>query len=137
MPLLESSRASLRIVGDSLIPSKITQMLGSEPTGAQQKGDVITGRSTGRTRIAKTGMWWLEAEVREPGDLCGQIEEILGKLTNDLHIWCDVGSHFQVELFCGLFMGSGNDGVSIQAKYLMSLAERGIEMALDIYDSAV
>lgn len=136
MPLFERSSASLRIIGDSLVPSEITRLLGCEPTGAQQKGSVITSRSTGRTRIAKAGMWWLEADARKPGDLRGQIEEILGRLTTDLRVWNDIGKLYQVDLFCGLFMGSGNDGVSISAKQLLSLAERGVELALDVYDSS-
>jgi hypothetical protein len=136
MPSFERSRVTLRISGDLLIPSEITRMLGIEPTGAQQKGCKVIGPSTGQIRIAKTGLWWLEARGREPEDLCGQVEEILGKLTDDMRVWDDIGEAFQVDLFCGLFMGSGNDGMLIHAKYLLALAERGIDLSLDIYDSS-
>ena len=135
MPSFERSRVTLRIAGDLLVPDKVSRMLGAEPTASQQKGDEIIGQSTGQVRIARTGMWTLRALTREPEDLCGQIDEILGKLTNDLAIWADVRRSFRMDLFCGLFMGSGNDGVSLPPDRLQALGERGIELALDIYDS--
>ena len=135
MPFFERSSATLRITGDLLVPIRITQMLGSEPTDAQQKGDEILGRSTGQIRIAKTGMWLLESQTCKPEDLCGQIDEILGKLTNDRAIWAEIRRDCCIDLFCGLFMGSGNDGISLPPDRLMALGERGIELALDIYDA--
>jgi hypothetical protein len=135
MPSFERSRATLRIAGDLLVPDKVSRMLGSEPTDSQQKGDEILGQSTGQVRIARTGMWRLEAQTREPEDLCGQIDEILGKLTNDRDVWADIRRSFSIDLFCGLFMGSGNDGISLTPERLQALGERGIELALDIYDS--
>lgn len=135
MPSFERSRVTLRIAGDLLVPDKVSRMLGGGPTASQQKGDEMIGQSTGQVRIARTGMWTLRALTREPEDLCGQIDEILGKLTNDLAIWADVRRSFRMDLFCGLFMGSGNDGVSLPPDRLQALGERGIELALDIYDS--
>lgn len=135
MPFFERSLATLRIMGDLLVPDKVSSMLGSSPTHSVQMGDEILGKSTGRVRIARTGMWRLKASDREPEDLCGQIDEILGKLTNDLTIWADIRRNFRIDLFCGLFMGSGNDGISLPWDRLHALGERGIELALDIYDS--
>ncbi len=134
MPYFERSSATLRIAGDLLVPDKISSMLGSVPTHSQHMGDEL-GNSTGRVSIARTGMWRLEASDREPEDLCGQIDEILGKLTNDLAIWADIHQNFRVDLFCGLFMGSGNDGISLPPDRLQALGERGIELELDIYSS--
>lgn len=135
MPFFERSRATLRIAGDLLVPDKVSQLLGSEPTGSRQKGDKILGRSTGQVRIARTGMWCLEAQSREPEDLCGQIDEILGKLTSDREVWADIRRTFSVDLLCGLFMRSGNDGMSLSSEHLQALGERGIELTLDIYDA--
>ncbi|NII53789.1 DUF4279 domain-containing protein [Luteibacter sp. SG786] len=135
MPSFARSRATLRIAGELLVPDEVSRMLGSEPTDSQQKGGEILGQSTGQVRIARTGMWKLVAQTREPEDLCGQIDEILGKLTNDQDVWADIRRSFSIDLFCGLFMGSGNDGISLPPERLQDLAERGIELALDIYDS--
>ena len=79
-------------------------------------------------------MWRLQAQPREPEDLCGQIDEILGKLTNDREVWAHIARNFRVDLFCGLFMGSSNDGISLPSQSLLALGERGIELALDVYD---
>lgn len=135
MPSFERSRASLRISGDLLVPDKISRMLGCAPTSAQQKGEAIIGRASGQVRIARTGMWRLVAEAREPEDLCGQIDEILGKLTNDREVWLEISRDFCVDMFCGLFMASGNDGISLLPGHLLKLGERGIELAFDLYDS--
>lgn len=135
MPSFERSRATLRIAGDLLVPDKVSRMLGSVPTASQQIGDEILGQSTGQVRIARTGMWRITAQAREPEDLCGQIDEILGKVTNDLDVWADIRRCFTIDLFCGLFMGSGNDGLSLPPDRLRALGERGIDLALDIYDS--
>ncbi len=64
----------------------------------------------------------------------GQIFEILGQLTQDLSIWASL-SRFQPDMFCGLFMSSSNDGISLSAKALIALGERGISLALDVYDA--
>jgi hypothetical protein len=80
-------------------------------------------------------MWCLSAQAREPEDLSGQIDEILGKLTNDREVWADIRRSFSIDLFCGFFMSSGNDGISLSSEHLQALGERGIELALDVYDS--
>lgn len=136
MPLFERSRASLRIIGDSLVPAEITQLLGGEPTEAHKMSEEIRGKATSHVRVAKTGMWRLVAEPREPEDLNGQIEELLGKLSNDLNAWAKIRETCRIDLFCGLFMGSGNDGVSLQPDQLLALGARGIELGLDVYDSS-
>ena len=40
---------------------------------------------------------------------------------------------YDVDLFCGLFMREGNEGLAISSKYLAELGARGIEIGLDIY----
>ena len=60
MPSFDRSRTTLRIAGDLLMPDKVSQVLGSAPTGSWQKGDEILGRS-GHVRVARTGMWWSNA----------------------------------------------------------------------------
>lgn len=126
MPSFKRSRASLRICGDLLVPDKISRMLGCAPSASQQKGEAVLGRVSGHVRIARTGMWRLVAGAREPEDLCGQIDEILGKLTNDREVWLEINWGF---------MASGNGGMSLPPEHLLKLGERGIELALDIYDS--
>jgi len=46
------SKATLRIIGDALIPDEITRLLACAPTRAWSKGNVIRGKRTGRERIS-------------------------------------------------------------------------------------
>ena len=133
MAHLQRSVASLRVGGDALRPERITKLLGHEPTRGQIKGEEIIGPVTGNKRIIKTGMWVLEAADCEPENLDAQISDLLGKLTADLSIWAQIKSEFKLDLFCGLFMGVNNEGLSISAASLEALGQRGIELALDIY----
>ena len=133
MGVLNHSLATLRFFGDDLIPENITAVLGSTPTKARVKGAELVCYSTGKVRIAKTGSWRLNADRREPEDLESQIFELLNKLSGDLNVWASL-SRFKPNLFCGIFMGSSNDGLPLSANALLALGERGIALDLDIYD---
>ena len=133
MGVIDHSIATLRFFGDDLVPDEITALLGASPTVSYHKDQELVGSKTGTVRIAKTGSWRLSAARREPEDLEAQILEILGQLTQDLSVWESL-SRYQPDLFCGLFMGSSNDGLPLSAKALLSLGQRGIALGLDIYD---
>lgn len=133
MAVIARTKASIRFFGDELVPDEMSLLLGCEPTSKHQKGEVLIGRNTGKSRIAKTGLWRLEANEAEPGDIDHQIEEILSRLTNDMDVWSDLSAKYEIDLFCGLFMDSEMEGISISPDNLRSLGERGIEIGFDIY----
>ncbi len=128
------SVATLRFFGDDLVPEEISTLLGARPTESCCRGQEIVGRNTGTVRIAKTGSWRLSAADRKPEDLEAQIFEILDQLTQDLDAWQAL-SRYKPDLFCGLFMATSNDGLPISARALLALGQRGVELALDIYDA--
>lgn len=128
------SQTTLRIYGDSLDPDDVTRLLGCEPTVSERKGERVVGPKTGVVRVARTGSWRLQATRTEPEDLPVQIDELLGKLTFDMSAWAKVRETCRIDLFVGLFMNSGNNGLSISPVHLRSLGERGIELGLDVYD---
>ncbi|WP_026221017.1 DUF4279 domain-containing protein [Thiofilum flexile] len=130
---LARSLASLRIAGDDLDPNEITALLGHIPTTQQVKGEVIVGKVTRQVRTVKIGMWRLKATESLPADLDQQIDEVLSKLTPDLSVWEQLSTRYHMDLFCGLFMVESNEGLSISAKSMKALGERGIELGLDIY----
>ena len=78
----------------------------------------------------------MHAERREPGDFDVQISEILGRLTHDLSIWQDLTTRFRADVFCGLFMEESNEGISLSNETLQRLAERGLTIDFDIYESS-
>src|SRR5262245_16606318 len=98
MALLDRTVATLRVGGDALIPAEITRLLGCEPTDAQAKGQQIVGARTGQVRVARVGLWRLEAADRNPGDLDAQIDELLGKVTTDLDVWGAIAAKFEMDL---------------------------------------
>ena len=133
MAAIERSVATLRFFGDDLDPAEVTSLLGAEPNVAVRKGEEQVGSKTGTVRIAKTGSWRISATPREPEDLDSQIAEILGALTADPAAWSKL-SRYEPDLFCGMFMGSSNDGVTLSPGSLLELGRRGIRLNLDIYD---
>ena len=133
MANIHHSAASLRIIGDDLIPDEISKALGCTPTKSQVKGEQLKTSKNGVIKFATFGMWNLKANRAEPENLNNQVNEILAKLTPDLAIWLSLSKKYKVEMFCGLFMQNENDGLCLSPITLMELGSRGIELGLDIY----
>jgi hypothetical protein len=133
MAHVQRSVATLRICSDDLTPDEISRLLGATPTHTQVKGQRIVGLKTGHVWIANIGMWRLCATDREPEDIDGQIQEILSQATSDLAVLRSIAEKHEMDLFCGIFLGVGNEGMTLSARSLAALGERGIEISLDIY----
>ena len=134
MAAFDHSLVTLRFFGDDLLPEEVSSLLGANPTASYHKGQQLKGSQSSAVRIARTGSWRLSAARREPEALEAQIFEILDQLTGDPAVW-QSSAPFRPDLFCGLFIGSSNDGVSLSPRALLALGQRGIELGLDIYDA--
>jgi len=135
MTLADHSAACLRFFGDDLEPGEITRLLGADPDRSERRGDERVGKS-GHVYVAKRGNWRLRATRREPEALEEQVTELLGRLTQDLSVWAALGARFEIDLFCGIFMGTGNDELVLSPQTLAALGARGIQLHLDIYDAS-
>jgi hypothetical protein len=135
MGSVRKSVATLRIWGDDLVPDQVSSQLGCPPTASHQKGDTIVSGRTGEQSITRTGRWSLRSTDHEPESLDAQIVEILSKVTDDMDVWGNLVSRYRVDLFCGLFMASENDGLMLSSTSLTALGQRGIVLSLDIYGS--
>jgi hypothetical protein len=135
MPVVNSTVATLRFFGDDLQPDEITKALGRPPTESTIKGAEWTTPS-GRHRVANKGCWRLCAQDREPGNLDAQIAELLSGLSNDLTVWADLTTRFRADVFCGLFLDEGNEGISLSPHTLSMLGARNLELDLDIYSGS-
>ena len=131
--VVEKSAATLRIQGDDLIPDEIARLLGVEPMFSQTPGEEVISPATGKPRIAKYGVWQIYSEEKTPSDVDGQVQELLGQLPGDLALWRKLATKYQLNLFCGVFLGSDNESLYMAPSTLMALGERGIEISLDIY----
>jgi hypothetical protein len=132
LPILSKSVSTLRVVGDDLVPADVSKLLKCEPTYSHLKGhtDVL---ASGTVRVRKTGLWKVTTADAIPGDLDGQVAELLGKMTDDLSAWKELNSRYDVDLFCGWFMIETNEGIEISPTTMSKLAERGIKVDLDLY----
>lgn len=120
MAAVAQSKVSLRISGDDLDPDDISRRLGAAPTRTRTKG--------------QRASWHLEASERRPEDINGQVASLLAQLTPDLAVWATVTAVCKVDMFCGLFLDTSNEGFSLSPDIMSALASRGIEIGFDIYD---
>jgi hypothetical protein len=132
MTQLHASAAALQIIGDTLEPDEITQLLGCSPTDSYRKGELLRTPS-GRELTAQSGQWTLNARESEPGNLNGQITEILDQLRGDFSAWDIIGKKFQARIYCGLFTREWNESIEISPGTLACLSSRGIELTLELY----
>lgn len=133
MAHLERSVATLRIMGDELVPEEISRLLSAVPTSSHAKGHQFLSGPSRRVHKRNSGSWRLSAEETKPEDVDGQVSELLGQVTSDLSVWSYLANRFRVDLFCGWFMRSGNEGLAISPKTMLALGQRSIQLELDIY----
>lgn len=133
MAVIGETRLTLRFFGDDLDPEEITARLGSPPSVGALKGALTITRS-GNERIARTGSWRLSASDRIPGNLDGQVAELVEKLSDNLSVWKELSQRFQADVFCGLFMRDRNEGIGLSVATMEKLSTRGLAIGFDIYD---
>lgn len=124
--------ASLHVRGDDLDPDEVTRLLGREPDIGKRKGEIRTTPKGGRYR-AWTGVWTRAVAYRAPGDLDGQIAELLEPLTDDLTVWKALAERFDVYLYFGIFIRKPNQAMGLSPTTLRMIADRGIRMDFELY----
>jgi hypothetical protein len=50
-----------------------------------------------------------------------------------LDVWASFAGKFDIDFFCGWFMGGSNEGIEVSPQTLLILGERNIALSLDIY----
>ena len=111
---MDRSTMTLRVHCGAEQRAAVSFLLGCEPTGVR-------------------GCWRLSAPDSTNADLDAQVEWILSRLSSDLATWRQVTSEHKVDLFCGLFLDRTNRGVTLEPETMRKLADRGIQLGLDIY----
>ena len=126
-------QVALRIVGADLDPDEMTKRLGVAPTSNHRRGEVL--RRGSHEHQAVTGHWGfsLGTEHTETWNLDAALNATLDYLPAGAALWQDLGDRFQVDLFCGLFMGSSNQGTDIESATLARIATLGLAISFDVY----
>ena len=132
---IDRCKVSLRIFGDDLDPDEISSILLCEPSRKTKKGEIVADDGEGHQRISPRGSWHLELAGDDDLGLEEQVLKLLACVTADSDVWRRLTLQYKVDLFCGLFVnaGSWNRGFSLSPKVLRELAERNLEIGLDIY----
>ena len=131
MAHLQRAVASLRVIGDDVVPAEISRLLRTSPTAAYAKGD--EWHLPNRVGVRTSGMWRLDAEVTEPENFSQQVSELLSRTTADLDVWQALSGRFRLDLFCGWFMSDSNEGIEISPATMVALGTGGIVLSVDIY----
>ena len=131
MAAIARSKVSIRLFGDDLDPAEITAILGRTPTKQYRKGPHRV--SAERTYQRKYGAWIVAAEDCEPEAIDTQLSSLLFSMTQDLAVWRELGTRYDVDVFCGAFMDETNEGFSLMPATLQALADRGLEIGFDVY----
>ena len=134
MTVIHRSAASLGFFGDDLEPEEISAALGAVPTVGVKKGG-IWHTSMGAEKVALRGRWSLQTTRREPGDLEGQIVELLAACGDNLAAWRLLANRYRGRIFCGLFLATANEMLSLSPEILTAVAQRGLILDFDIYGS--
>ncbi len=129
---IHETKVSLGFYGDDLQPQEISDALRCQPDASAPRGELLR-RPNGSEGVARTGTWLKRVARRSPGDLDGQIVELLRQMTDDLAIWQHLTARFSSRVFCGLFLEEGNEGAIIRPRTLLALGSRGLRLDLDIY----
>lgn len=120
-------------MGGELDPAEVTRLLGVQPEIAARKGDPV--RRGDRMVAQRSGSWIyaLDDGSSPERDLDDAIAALLCRLPADRAVWDDLGRRFRLDLFCGVFLGSPNQGCVLRPSTLRLMADRGLTLSLDIY----
>lgn len=124
---------ALRVMGDEVDPSEITRLFGLTPKFAARRGEQVQRGS--RTVTQRSGIWTygLAEEPSPEWELEDAIVALLSRFPDDPALWKDLGTRFRLDVFCGLFMSTDNQGTVLSPQTLGMLAVRGLTLDLDIY----
>lgn len=126
---------ALRITGKALQPDELSKLLNMQPTRSQTTGQVFKSPS-GKERVAKFGMWLLDAEDEGFSDLDAKIIEFANRLPKDSEVWKEVRAGNEVDFYCGFFMGESNDMLYLSSEAVLAIGSFGASITLDTYDTS-
>lgn len=121
---------SLRVFGDALEPDEVSALLGCPPTRFHRKGDKSSKNGSTPER---TGAWILDSLLSEKTEIEEHVEALLAPISNDTDEWANLTSRFSASILCSVFLDQYNEGFELSPRLALSLADRGLVIAFDIY----
>lgn len=124
---LHDVKLSFRIISSIHTVEDITRVVGVEPTGHR----IVRQGSTSKT------VWYLEEIGDEEWTIDTRIRSLVARVTAGRDMWPEEMGDWHKEVFCGLFLETWSEGLSLSSATLQLLAQNIIDLSLDIYDSSV
>ena len=129
-------RISLRIFGDDLDPSFITQQLGIAPTESGRKGEPNESSRRGAMSLWETGAWVFRLSVRSDTELGDALDELLAAMPQDATLWEELTSTYAVDVYCGVFLEANEQSTTIPADVLARLGRLGLPLVFGLHAPA-
>jgi uncharacterized protein DUF4279 len=126
---------SIQIHADDLVPDEVTSLLGVAPTQIQEKGKPRVTPNGKHVRVGQFGRWSLELKPDETDewDATEAAKILLSRVPADPTIWRSISSRARVRLSIGVSLESFNQGLSVDPALLRLLADREMQLDLEIY----
>lgn len=126
---LKDSKVSLCIYSEHIDIAELTTVIGCKPTHTQVKGQIR--RPPHGNGPATLGHWFLAAPKRLGFE--AKVQYLLDATPSSSAIWRRIEKSHRVQLRCGVFMHSFNEGFELAAETAAEIGKRRWKFLLDIY----
>jgi hypothetical protein len=129
---------SLRIMGETVDPSKITLLLGIEPDIEYKKGDSKTKKHKGKIiqyDNYDSGLWCIKSRLDKHCPLQEHLANIIDHIESKKEMLRKLQNEgFEMDFYCGYFFTVGSQsGIVINKDLLKRIADLGINVGIDLY----
>jgi hypothetical protein len=126
---LKDSKVSLCIYSEHIDIKKLTALIGRKPTHTQVKGQMR--RPPHGRGPATLGHWFLAAPQRLGFE--AKVQYLLDATPSSSAIWRRIEKAHEVQLRCGVFLHSFNEGFELTAETAAQIGKRRWKFLVDIY----
>jgi len=115
---------ALMLRGAELDPVAVTGAFGLEPTISVSREESVDPGE---------GFWARQFDGTGGPSLSEQLHVLVASLSAPVAVWRELGTRARIRLVCSLYPGDWNQGTAVLSEHLQWLAERGIELGIDIH----
>lgn len=127
--LVDETRVTLALYGESLRPDEVSNLLGVQPTYAHERGDLR--KHTGKPH--RRGAWMLTVEGVAPVGPDDLLVGLLSRLPVDREFWRMLRTTCEVKAVVAVFQRTWNRGFGLRAETIALLDVAGVPLEFDLY----
>jgi len=129
--------ADLTVVGESVDPDEIRELLRASPDRSHKVGDLVSPKRSSVAR-RRSGLWSISTRGRldESASLSDHIRDLLQRVTSDAEVWGMLAHRHSTRVFVGWFMALFNEGAGIEPDVLAELGRLSLLLDFDVYSSS-